>query len=87
MSALIIVAIARQKTHRVFQKRVLLLAIYLLACAIISNVLISIYITQAQGSSGIILSKLALTSRRVADQPSSSVSSAQISTIGRMRRR
>jgi len=57
MSALIIVAIARQKTHRVFQKRVLLLAIYLLACAIISNVLISIYITQAQGSSGIILSK------------------------------
>lgn len=57
LSAVIIVAIARQKTHRVFQKRVLLLAIYLLACAIISNVLISLYIIQAQGSSGIILSK------------------------------
>jgi len=57
LSAVIIVAIARQKTHRVFQKRVLLLAIYLLACAIISNVLISLYIIQAQGSGGIILSK------------------------------
>jgi len=62
LSSLIIVAIARQKTHRVFQKHVLLLAICLLVLAIISNVLISIYIIQAPGSvqalqNGIILSK------------------------------
>ena len=44
LSALIIVAIARQKTHRVFQKHILLIAIYLLVCAIISNVLISVWI-------------------------------------------
>jgi hypothetical protein len=62
LSALIIVAIARQKTHRVFQKTVLLIAIYLLVSAIISNVLISIYIIQTPGSAqalldGIVLSK------------------------------
>src|SRR5438093_448452 len=63
LSALIIVAIARQKTGRVFQKHVLLFAISLLVCAIISNVLISIYITEpGQGSqpaleAGIVLSK------------------------------
>lgn len=62
LSVLIIVAIARQKTHRVFQKHVLLLAIYLLVSAIISNVLISIYILQTPGSAealldGIVLSK------------------------------
>lgn len=44
LSAVIIVAIARQKTHRVFQKHVLLLAVYLLVSAIISNVLISLLI-------------------------------------------
>src|SRR5919201_2152098 len=44
LSAVIIVAIARQKTHRQFQKHVLLTAVYLLVCAIISNVLISILI-------------------------------------------
>ncbi|HWM51488.1 MAG TPA: DUF835 domain-containing protein [Thermoplasmata archaeon] len=62
LSSLIIVAIARQKTHRAFQKHILLIAIYLLVCAIISNVLISIYVSAAQGSQeaiqqGIILSK------------------------------
>ena len=56
---MIIVAIARQKTGRVFQKHVLLFAISLLVCAIISNVLISIYITEPGLSqeTGIILSK------------------------------
>jgi hypothetical protein len=62
LSSLIIVAIARQKTHRAFQKHILLIAIYLLVCAIISNVLISLYISVAQGSQealqqGIVLSK------------------------------
>jgi len=62
LSALIIVAIARQKTHRVFQKNILLVAIYLLVSAVISNVLISIYIIQTPGSAqalldGIVLSK------------------------------
>jgi hypothetical protein len=57
------VAIARQKTGRAFQKQLLLVAVYLLVCAIISNVLISIYITTpGQGSldalkNGIVLSK------------------------------
>src|SRR5207245_328737 len=63
LSAVIIVAIARQKTGRPFQKHVLLFAVSLLVCAIISNVLISIYITEpGQGSApalqaGIVLSK------------------------------
>src|SRR2546430_1366181 len=60
LSALIIVAIARQKTHRVFQKHILLIAIYLLVCAIISNVLISVWIvagSQPSLQDGIILSK------------------------------
>src|SRR5437773_9486272 len=63
LSALIIVAIARQKTHRAFQKHVLLFAVALLVCAIISNVLISIYITEPGQAfvqtlrDGIVLSK------------------------------
>ena len=63
LSGLIIVAVARQKTHRAFQKHVLLFAISLLVCAVIANVLISIYITEPgqglQGSiqEGIVLSK------------------------------
>src|SRR5438046_1652423 len=60
LSALIIVAIARQKTHRVFQKHILLMAIYLLVCAIISNVLISVWIvagSQPSPTDGVILSK------------------------------
>ncbi len=60
LSALIIVAIARQKTHRVFQKHILLIAIYLLVCAIISNVLISVWIvagSQPSPTDGVILSK------------------------------
>src|SRR2546428_13989660 len=63
LSGLIIVAVARQKTHRAFQKHVLLFAISLLVCAVIANVLIIIYITEPgqglQGSiqEGIVLSK------------------------------
>lgn len=57
LSALIIIAIARQKTHRVFQKHLLLIAIYLLVCAIISNVVITLFITPATAGEGIVLSK------------------------------
>lgn len=63
LSGLIVTAIARQKTHKVFQKNVLLFAVLLLVCAIVSNVLISIYVTIAgQGDvqaveEGIVLSK------------------------------
>src|SRR5437762_7612141 len=60
LSALIIVAIARQKTHRVFQKHILLMATYLLVCTIISNVLISVWIvagSQPSPTDGVILSK------------------------------
>src|SRR6266576_3321287 len=60
LSSLIIVAIYRQKTHQVFQKHILLVAVYLLVCAIISNVVISVYVTtqgQAALQVGVILSK------------------------------
>lgn len=63
LSALVVLAIARQKTHKVFQKKVLLTATLLLTCAVISNVLISIYVTNNAASNlqtvrdGIILSK------------------------------
>jgi len=63
LSFLIIVAIVRQKTHKVFQKHVLLSATILLTCATISNVLINIYVTQPGQSdqtaleSGIVLTK------------------------------
>ena len=63
LSALVVGAIARQRTHKVFQKKVLLTATLLLTCAVISNVLISIYITDNASSSpqavqyGIVLSK------------------------------
>src|SRR5207237_5448910 len=60
LSSLIIVAIYRQKTHQVFQKHILLVAVYLLVCAIISNVVISVYVTtqgQAALQAGVILSK------------------------------
>src|SRR6266550_2342145 len=60
LSSLIIVAIYRQKTHQVFQKHILLVAVYLLVCAIISNVVISVYVTtqgQAALQDGVILSK------------------------------
>ena len=40
------IAISRQRTQQVFQKHVLLFATFLLMCAVISNTLISIYITQ-----------------------------------------
>ncbi len=46
LSLLVVIAISRQKTHKVFQKDVLLFATFLLMCAVISNTLISIYITQ-----------------------------------------
>ncbi len=60
LSGLIIIAISRQKTHRTFQKHVLLFAIFLLVCAIISNVLISFSINQAGANpspEGIVLTK------------------------------
>lgn len=64
LSLLIVIAIARQKTLRVFQKNVLLFSTFLLICAIISNVLIGIYITepgqagnQAALEEGIVLTK------------------------------
>lgn len=56
-------AIARQKTHKGFQKKVLLTATLLLTCAVVSNILISLYITNNAASNqqavrdGIILSK------------------------------
>ena len=57
-------AIARQKTHRVFQKYVLLFAISLLVCAIISNVLISISITEpGQGLQGTLRDAIVLSKR------------------------
>jgi hypothetical protein len=65
LSGIVVLAIARQKTHKVFQKKVLLVATLLLTCAVISNVLISIYITNNAASDlqavrdGIILSKRA----------------------------
>ncbi len=42
LSLLVVVAIARQKTHKEFQKHVLLFATFLLMCAVISNTIISI---------------------------------------------
>ena len=64
LSGLIVIAIARQKTGRVFQKHVFLFATSLLVCAIISNVLISIYVTEPSQSGdpmalqdGIVLTK------------------------------
>ncbi len=53
----------RQKTHKMFQKHVLLFAVLLLMCAMVSNVLITIYITQPGQADqqalkdGIVLSK------------------------------
>ena len=41
-----LIAIWRQKTHKMFQKHIFLFATFLLMCAVISNTLISIYITQ-----------------------------------------
>ena len=63
LSALVILAIARQKTHKAFQKKVLLTATLLLACAVLSNVIISVYVSNNAASNpeivqnGIILSK------------------------------
>jgi hypothetical protein len=63
LSLLVIIAIVRQKTLKVFQKHVLLFATFLLMCAMISNVLITLYITQPGQADqqalkdGIILSK------------------------------
>jgi hypothetical protein len=64
LSLLIITAIARQKTHRLFQKHVLLFAVSLLICAIASNVLISIYVTgPGQGDETALRSGIVLTKR------------------------
>ncbi len=46
LSLLVIIAIWRQKTHKEFQKHVLLFATFLLMAAVISNTVISIYYTQ-----------------------------------------
>jgi hypothetical protein len=64
LSFLIITAISRQKTHRLFQKHVLLFAIFLLVCAIASNVLIAIYVTgPGQGDETALRSGIVLTKR------------------------
>ena len=63
ISILVVISISRQKTHKEFQKKVLLTATLLLTCAVISSVLISIYITnnaavnQQALQDGIVLSK------------------------------
>ncbi|MEK6987658.1 MAG: DUF835 domain-containing protein [Candidatus Thermoplasmatota archaeon] len=63
LSLLVLIAIVRQKTHKVFQKHVLLFATLLLMCAMVSNVLITFYITnpgqtdQNALKEGIVLSK------------------------------
>ncbi len=46
LSLLVIIAIWRQKTHKEFQKHVLLFATLLLMAAVVSNTFISIYYTQ-----------------------------------------
>ena len=46
MSLLVLLALWRQQTHKMFQKHIFLFATFLLMCAVISNTLISIYITQ-----------------------------------------
>src|SRR5437773_12251655 len=60
VASLRIVATYRQKTHQVSQKHILLVAVYLLVCAISSNVVISVYVaTQGQAAlqDGVMLSK------------------------------
>ncbi len=46
LSLLVLIAIWRQKTHKVFQKHVLLFATFLLMAAVVSNTVIAIYFTQ-----------------------------------------
>jgi hypothetical protein len=66
LSAVIITAIARQKTHRQFQKHVLLVAVYLLVSAIISNVLITILVgTFSPQSSVAVLKDSIILSKRL----------------------
>jgi len=60
-----VIAISRQKTHKVFQKHVLLFATFLLMCAVISNTLISIYITQPSLTDPNALAGSILLSKRV----------------------
>src|SRR5207245_11524836 len=63
LSIIIIIAIARQKTHQVFQNHVLLSATFLLVGAVILNILINVYTIQASGTdvaaikAGVLLSK------------------------------
>ncbi|MGQ0796300.1 MAG: DUF835 domain-containing protein [Methanobacteriota archaeon] len=62
LSALVIGSIARQKTHRAFQKRVLLFGTILLVCAVFVNIVATIYAIQpvadlASVERGIILAK------------------------------
>ena len=63
LSFLVVVSISRQKTHKEFQKKLLLAATLLLTSAVISSVLISIYVTnnaavnQQALQDGVVLSK------------------------------
>jgi hypothetical protein len=55
----------RQKTHKDFQKHVLLFATFLLMCAVISNTLISIYLTQPSVADPNALTNSILLSKKV----------------------
>lgn len=63
LSVLVVSAIARQKTHKSFQKHVLLLGTLLLVCAVISNVLITILIVQPSQTNQELAAGIVLTKR------------------------
>lgn len=65
LSLLVIIAIWRQKTHKMFQKHVLLFATFLLMGAVISNTVIAIYFTLPSGSDQNALMNSILLSKRV----------------------
>ena len=63
LSVLVVSAIARQKTHKSFQKHVLLFGTLLLVCAVISNVLINILIVQPSQTNQELAAGIVLTKR------------------------
>ena len=63
LSVLVVTAIARQKTHKSFQKHVLLFGTLLLVCAVISNVLINILIVQPSQTNQELAAGIVLTKR------------------------
>ena len=65
LSLLVVIAISRQKTHKEFQKHVLLLSVFLLMAAVISNTIISIYFTQPSIADPVALTNSILLSKRV----------------------